>query len=72
MTADVVTRTIGVLTCATTLSLLSTIIAYAAVNVAPLRWDGSFCTAGECASTVTLFDPARVQRVRIASLPSRA
>ncbi len=72
MTAEAVMRTVGVLACATSLSLLSTIFAYATANVANLRWDGSFCAARECASTVTLFDPARVQRTRIAALPSRA
>ena len=72
MSAEAVMRTIGVLTCATTLSLFSTIVAYAAVNVVPLRWDGSFCAARECAGTVTFFDVTRVQRTRIAALPTRA
>ena len=48
MSAELIMRTAGVLACATTLSLFTTIAAYAAVNVAPLKWDGSFCTAREC------------------------
>lgn len=72
MTAEAVMRTVGVLACATSLSLLSTIFAYATVNAASLRWDGTFCAMQTCASAVTLFDPAKVQRTRIAALPSRA
>lgn len=48
MTAELVSRAVAVLATATTLSLLSTIVAYAAVNAQPLRWDGSFCAAREC------------------------
>ena len=72
MTAEAVMRTVGVIACATSFSLLSTILAYATVNAANLRWDGSFCATQSCTGTVTLFDPARVQRTRIAALPSRA
>ena len=54
MSAELMMRSAGVLACATTLSLFTTIAAYAAVNVAPLRWDGSFCTARECAAVVVV------------------
>ena len=59
MTAEAVMRTVALLTCATTLSLFSTIVAYAAVNVAPLRWDGSMCTAQHCGSMVSMIEDVR-------------
>ena len=68
MSADLVTRTVGVLACATTLSLFTTIVAYAAVNVAPLKWDGSFCAARECSSAVALLDTRGRDRSRVARL----
>ena len=70
MSAELAMRTVAVLACATTLSLLTTIAAYAAVNVAPLKWDGSFCSAKECLSAVTK-DTSRA-RMRVAKLPGRA
>lgn len=66
MTAEAVMRTVALLTCATTLSLFSTIVAYAAVNVAPLRWDGSMCTAQHCGSMVSMIDDSRTNRIRLA------
>lgn len=71
MSAELVMRTVGVLTCATTLSLLTTIAAYAAVNIAPLKWDGSFCTE-ECVAAVMVTRHDASARVRIARLPARA
>ena len=69
MTAESVMHTVGVLTCATTLSLFSTIFAYAAVNVAPLRWDGSMCAAQQCSniSLVAKSVPVRVARASSAT-----
>ena len=66
MSAEAVMRTVGVLTCATTLSLFSTIVAYAAVNVAPLKWDGSMCTARHCGSMVTMIEDRRSARMQLA------
>jgi len=71
MSVELVARTVGVMACATTLSLLTTIAAYAAVNVAPLKWDGSFCSAKECASAVAVTGHAKVRTVAKPA-PSRA
>lgn len=57
MTAEVM-RNIGVLACATTLSLFTTIVAYAATNVSTLKWDGSFCTINECGRTLAMRNDA--------------
>lgn len=54
MSCELMMRSVGVLACATTLSLFTTIAAYAAVNVAPLKWDGSFCSARDCSSAVAM------------------
>lgn len=72
MNAELVMRTVGVLACATTLSLFTTIAAYAAVSVAPLKWDGSFCTARECGAAVALLREGTTARTAIAALPARA
>lgn len=72
MTADLVMRTAAVLACAATLSLFSTIVAYAAVNVAPLKWDGSFCAGRECVSAVAVLDDSVRIRSRVASREARA
>lgn len=69
MSAELVMRTAGVLACATTLSLFTTIAAYAAVNVAPLRWDGSFCTARECGASVAMMRDSTRARMQVAKLP---
>ena len=72
MSAELVMRTAGVLACATTLSLFTTIAAYAAVSVAPLKWDGSFCTARECGATLALIkEPVRAPQ-KVAVVPTRA
>ena len=71
MSPEAVMRTFGVLACATTLSLFTTIVAYAAVNVAPLKWDGSFCTANECSSTVAVLNDGQRVGSRFARLGSR-
>lgn len=72
MSAELVMRTAGVLACATTLSLFTTIAAYAAVNVAPLKWDGSFCTAKECGAAIAVARDKRREPLRIAKVPGRA
>ena len=72
MSAEQVMRTAGVLACATTLSLFTTIAAYAAVNVAPLKWDGSFCTARECASATAVASAGSKMPMRIAKGPARS
>ena len=72
MSAELVVRTVGVLACATTLSLLTTIAAYAAVNCAPLKWDGSFCAAKGCDVAVALIKDTSRARMRVAKLPSGA
>ena len=58
-------RTFAVLACATTLSLFTTIVAYAAVNVAPLKWDGSFCSAKECGFGVRRPRRRHTQRIAL-------
>ena len=65
MSSESVLHTVGVLTCATTLSLFSTIVAFAAVNVAPLRWDGSMCANQQC-SHVPVVARNGSARVRLA------
>jgi hypothetical protein len=72
MSAELVMRTAGVLACATTLSLITTIAAYAAVHVAPLKWDGTFCTAKECASAPAVARDKRPVPTRYAKGPARA
>lgn len=72
MSAELAMRTVAVLACATTLSLLTTIAAYAAVNVAPLKWDGSFCSAKDCLSAVSLIQDTSRARMRVARLPARS
>ena len=72
MSADLVMRTVGVLACATTLSLFSTIAAFAAVNVAPLKWDGSFCSTRVCDSAVATRRDADRPRIQLAKLPARS
>lgn len=67
MTTEIVMRTVGVLACATTLSLLTTIAAYAAVNCAPLRWDGTFCAATACDSAVAMMRDTSRARTRLAA-----
>jgi hypothetical protein len=49
-----------------TLSLFTTIAAFAAVSAAPLKWDGTFCTAQPCAAAVTLLP--KTPRYSVASL----
>ena len=70
MSTELLMRSAGVLACATTLSLFTTIAAYAAVSVAPLKWDGSFCTAKECAAAVALMREG-AGRQKVAQLPAR-
>lgn len=72
MSAELVMRTVGVMACATTLSLFTTIAAYAAVNIAPLRWDGSFCTFKECSAAMTVTRDRSNVPIRVARLPARA
>ena len=69
MNVEIVMRTVGVLACATTLSLLTTIAAYAAVNCAPLKWDGTFCSAKACDSAVALIRDTSSARTRLAAGP---
>lgn len=72
MSADLIMRTAGVLACATTLSLFTTIAAYAAVNVAPLKWDGSFCTARECATGMSVAGHKPKAPMRVAKASTSA
>ncbi len=72
MSAELMMRTVGVMACATTLSLFTTIAAYAAVSVAPLKWDGSFCTARECGATVAFMRNTTSDRLSMAQQPARA
>ena len=72
MSAEAVMRTAAVLTCATTLSLFGTIVAYAAANVAPLRWDGSLCRASQCGSAIVTTDVATLARIRNARIAAHA
>lgn len=72
MSTELVMRTVGVLACATTLSLFTTIAAYAAVSVAPLKWDGSFCTATECGAAVAFMRDTSRARLSVAGLPARS
>lgn len=72
MSAELVMRTVGVLSCATMLSLFTTIAAYAAVNTASLKWDGSFCTTKECGSAFALMRDTTTARLSAGHLPARA
>lgn len=66
MSAETVMHTVGVLTCATTLSLFTTIVAFAAVNVAPLKWDGSLCADNHCIRSAHVLDDRFAVRMQIA------
>ena len=72
MSAELIMRTAAVLACATTLSLFTTIAAYAAISVAPLKWDGSFCTARECGAALAAARDKSQARQRFARVPARA
>lgn len=65
MSAETVMHTVGVLTCATSLSLFTTIVAFAAINVAPLKWDGSLC-ANQCTRSAHILDDAFAVRLQVA------
>ena len=69
MSVESIMHTVGVLTCATTLSLFTTIVAYAAVNVAPLKWDGSLCAgqySGQHCSGLSMVANSGAARIRVA------
>ena len=72
MSAEAVMHAVGVLTCATTLSLFTTIVAFAAVNVAPLRWDGSMCAASPCSRAITVIDGKTKAVVHVAHADARS
>ena len=44
--------------------------AYAAVNVAPLKWDGSFCSARDCSGAVAMRGNG-AQRMKVVQAPAR-
>jgi hypothetical protein len=52
MTAEMVSRTVSMIACATTLSLFSTILAIGTVNATALKWDGTFCVKKTCSSAI--------------------
>lgn len=70
MSYELVMRSVGVMACATTLSLFTTIAAYAAVNVAPLKWDGSFCSARDCSGAIAMRGNAGA-RMKVVQAPAR-
>lgn len=75
--SEEIVRLVGLVACTATLSLFTTVVAYAAVNVASLRWDGQFCTAHTCkpvliAEHQVKQSPVRLVRPRLAGLPARA
>jgi hypothetical protein len=75
--SEEIVRLVGLVACTATLSLFSTVVAFAAVNVASLRWDGTFCTAQLCKPVLIAEQQMkrsvqRAQRPRLASLPARA
>ena len=72
MSAELIMRSVGVLASATTLSLLTTIAAYAAVNVAPLRWDGTFCTTASCGAAFALTRDTSHARALVGRPPAQA
>ncbi len=74
--SEEIVRLVGLVACTATLSLFTTVVAYAAVNVANLRWDGQFCTAHTCkpvliAERQMKRPAARLERPRLAGLPAR-
>jgi hypothetical protein len=70
MSYELMMRSVGVMACATTLSLFTTVAAYAAVNVAPLKWDGSFCTARECSGAIAKRGNGTA-RMKVVQVPAR-
>jgi len=70
MRSELVMRAVAVLACATTLSLFSTIAAYAAVNIVPLKWDGTFCASSACQG-IALAHDTKISRVHVARLPAK-
>lgn len=75
--SEEIVRLVSLVACTATLSLFSTVVAFAAVNVVSLRWDGSFCTGQRCASSMIAERGVKkvgtkTPRPRIAALPARA
>ena len=75
--SEEIIRLVGLAACTATLSLFTTVVAYAAVNVANLRWDGQFCTAHTCKPVLIAEhqmkrSATRPQQPRLAALPARA
>jgi|GEM_PF-5984952 len=75
--SEEIVRLVGLVACTATLSLFSTVVAFAAVNVASLRWDGTFCTAAVCKPVLIAEQPVkrvlpRTPRPQLAGLPARA
>ena len=74
--SEEIVRLVALVACTATLSLFSTVVAFAAVNVASLRWDGSFCTAHSCKASLYAvqqhkFVLPQAARPRLAGLPAR-
>ena len=72
MTADYLVHSIAVLACATTLSLFTTIAAYATVNVAAAKSNGPACTTAACASALAAQRLKQPKPQRVAKAPSQA
>jgi hypothetical protein len=75
--SEEIVRLVSLVACTTTLSLFTTVVAFAAVNVASLRWDGSFCTAQSCRASLIaerqIKQPGRKPTIaRVAVLAARA
>jgi hypothetical protein len=75
--SEEIVRLVGLVACTATLSLFSTVVAFAAVNVASLRWDGTFCTAQMCKPVLIAERQMkraihRAPRPQLAGLPARA
>jgi hypothetical protein len=64
MTVEVM-RNVSLVACVATLSLLSTAMAYAAGNVAALKWDGSFCAARCSARLLAHGQPAQLAQLQL-------
>ena len=69
MTADYVKRTVAVVAFATAIGLFSTIAAVAAVNVIPLKWDGTMCERGPCGAAWVSLTPRPAVHVAAVARP---
>jgi hypothetical protein len=66
MSADFMMRSVATMACAFTLSLFTTIAAYATVNVAAAKTGGPSCSMAKCASALAVASTVAAKPTRLA------